>query len=95
VVFAEELGIYGGCVILDHGLGLHTLYGHLSSISAQVGDRVEQGQEIGRSGQTGLAGGDHLHFAILLRGVYVDPVEWWDGKWVREHVEQLLAAAKQ
>ncbi|MCU0669384.1 MAG: M23 family metallopeptidase [Myxococcota bacterium] len=95
VVFAEELGIYGGCVIIDHGLGLHTLYGHLSSISAQVGDVVEQGQEIGRSGQTGLAGGDHLHFAILLRGVYVDPVEWWDAKWVREHVESLLAAAKQ
>lgn len=95
VVFAEELGIYGGCVIIDHGLGLHTLYGHLSSISAQVGDVVEQGQEIGRSGQTGLAGGDHLHFAILLHGVYVDPVEWWDGKWVREHVEDLLAAARK
>jgi murein DD-endopeptidase MepM/ murein hydrolase activator NlpD len=95
VVFAEELGIYGGCVIIDHGMGLHTLYGHLSSISAQVGDVVEQGQEIGRSGQTGLAGGDHLHFAILLRGIYVDPVEWWDGKWVREHVEDLLAAARK
>lgn len=95
VVFAEELGIYGGCVILDHGLGLHTLYGHLSSIGVQVGDLVEQGQEIGRSGQTGLAGGDHLHFAILLHGVYVDPVEWWDAKWVREHVEDLLAAARK
>lgn len=95
VVFAEELGIYGGCVIIDHGLGLHTLYGHLSSIGVQVGDVVEQGQEIGRSGQTGLAGGDHLHFAILLHGVYVDPVEWWDAKWVREHVEGLLAAAQK
>lgn len=95
VVFAAELGIYGHCVIIDHGLGLHTLYGHLSSISVQVGDVVEQGQEIGHSGQTGLAGGDHLHFAVLLHGVYVDPVEWWDGKWVHEHVESLLTAAKQ
>ena len=95
VVFAGELGIYGNCVILDHGLGLNTLYGHLSNIDVRVGDIVEKGQTLGQSGQTGLAGGDHLHFGILLRGVYVDPVEWWDGKWVREHVEEPLAAAKK
>lgn len=95
VVFAEELGIYGNCVILDHGLGVHTLYGHLSNIDVREGDVVEKGQTLGQSGQTGLAGGDHLHFAVLLRGVYVDPVEWWDPKWVREHVEEPLAAARQ
>jgi len=95
VLFADELGIYGNCVILDHGLGLHTLYGHLSHIDVQPGDMVEKGQILGQSGQTGLAGGDHLHFGILLRGVYVDPVEWWDGKWVREHVEEPLAAARK
>jgi murein DD-endopeptidase MepM/ murein hydrolase activator NlpD len=92
VIFADELGIYGNCVILDHGLGLHSLYGHLSNIDVRVGDSVAKGQVLGQSGQTGLAGGDHLHFGILLRGVYVDPVEWWDPKWVREHVEDLLAA---
>ena len=95
VVHAGDLGIYGNCVILDHGLGLNTLYGHLSNIDVRVGDVVEKGQILGQSGQTGLAGGDHLHFAILLRGVYVDPVEWWDAKWVREHVEDPLAAARK
>jgi murein DD-endopeptidase MepM/ murein hydrolase activator NlpD len=95
VVFAGELGIYGNCVILDHGLGLNSLYGHLSNIDVRVGDVVEKGQVLGQSGQTGLAGGDHLHFGILLRGVYVDPVEWWDAKWVREHVEEPLAAARK
>lgn len=95
VLFADELGIYGNCVIVDHGLGLHTLYGHLSNIDVKVGDTVEKGQTLGQSGQTGLAGGDHLHFAILLRGVYVDPVEWWDPKWVREHALGPLAAASK
>jgi len=94
VLFADELGIYGNCVILDHGLGLNTLYGHMSHIDVKVGDTVEKGQTLGQSGQTGLAGGDHLHFAMLLRGVYVDPVEWWDPKWVREHALGPLAAAK-
>jgi murein DD-endopeptidase MepM/ murein hydrolase activator NlpD len=93
VVWAGELGIYGNCVIVDHGLGISTLYGHLSNIDVKVGDSVEKGQTLGQSGQTGLAGGDHLHFAILLRGVYVDPVEWWDPKWVREHALDLLATA--
>lgn len=90
VIYAEELGIYGNCVILDHGLGLQTLYGHLSNIDVRVGDVVEKGQVLGQSGQTGLAGGDHLHFGILLRGVYVDPVEWWDDKWLRERIEGPL-----
>jgi murein DD-endopeptidase MepM/ murein hydrolase activator NlpD len=93
VLFADELGIYGHCVVLDHGVGLVSLYGHLSSVDVEAGDVVEKGQVIGRSGQTGLAGGDHLHFAMMLHGVYVDPVEWWDAKWVREHVEEPLAAA--
>ena len=95
VVWAGELGIYGNCVILDHGLGINTLYGHLSNIDVAVGDMVEKGQTLGQSGQTGLAGGDHLHFAILLRGVYVDPVEWWDPKWVREHALGLLETARK
>ncbi|MEE3331081.1 MAG: M23 family metallopeptidase [Myxococcota bacterium] len=91
VVFVGENGIYGQLVMLDHGLGLTTLYGHLSSIGVSVGDKVLKGAELGRSGATGLAGGDHLHFAILVGHTYVDPVEWWDGKWVREHIEVRLA----
>jgi murein DD-endopeptidase MepM/ murein hydrolase activator NlpD len=68
IVFADFLGIFGNCVIVDHGLGLQSLYAHLSSIGVKVGDTVTQGQELGKSGTTGLAGGDHLHFTMLLGG---------------------------
>ena len=94
VVLADDLGIYGQCVIVDHGLGVHSLYAHLSNMSVAEGDTVAKGQELGRSGATGLAGGDHLHFAILVGGEYVDPVEWWDPKWVRSHVETRIADAR-
>ncbi len=90
VVLAENLGIYGDAVIIDHGLGIFSLYGHLSAITAQQGQQVQRGDVIGRTGETGLAGGDHLHFSIMLYGVHVDPVEWWDGKWIRDHVTAKL-----
>jgi murein DD-endopeptidase MepM/ murein hydrolase activator NlpD len=93
VLFAGPLGIYGNCVILDHGLGLTSLYGHLAQIDVQEGDGVEKRQPLGRSGDTGLAGGDHLHFAMLVGGAYVDPTEWWDAKWVEEKVKSRLGEA--
>jgi murein DD-endopeptidase MepM/ murein hydrolase activator NlpD len=70
-----------------------SLYGHLSRLDVAAGDRVTKGQPLGLSGATGLAGGDHLHFAILVGGTYVDPLEWWDPKWVRSNVDARLAAA--
>jgi murein DD-endopeptidase MepM/ murein hydrolase activator NlpD len=91
VLFAAPLGIYGDCVLIDHGMGITTLYGHLSRVDVKQGDSVTQGQTLGLSGQTGLAGGDHLHFAILVGDTYVDPVEWWDAKWVATHIEAQLA----
>jgi murein DD-endopeptidase MepM/ murein hydrolase activator NlpD len=90
VAFAGELGIYGNCVLVDHGLGLASLYGHLSRIDVARGDRVKKGGALGLSGATGLAGGDHLHFAILVGGTYVDPLEWWDPDWVQTHIEARL-----
>jgi murein DD-endopeptidase MepM/ murein hydrolase activator NlpD len=90
VAFSGELGIYGNCVLVDHGLGLASLYGHLSRIDVAQGDRVEKSGVLGLSGATGLAGGDHLHFAILVGGTYVDPLEWWDADWVRTHIEARL-----
>ena len=86
VVFAEMLGIYGNCIVLDHGYGLQSIYGHLSQIDVKAGDAVRKGQVMGRSGSTGLAGGDHLHFSMQLDGVQVNPVEWWDGHWIKDHV---------
>jgi hypothetical protein len=93
VVFAGELGIYGNCVLLDHGLGVGSLYGHLSRVDVEPGQEVARGETLGLSGATGLAGGDHLHFAILVGGVYVDPLEWWDPSWVQANVEARLAAS--
>jgi murein DD-endopeptidase MepM/ murein hydrolase activator NlpD len=86
VVLAEELGIYGNCVIIDHGMGVQSLYGHLSQIGVKAGDTVDKDQEIGRSGMTGLAGGDHLHFTMLVNGQMVNPMEWWDPHWVQDRV---------
>jgi len=90
VAFAGDLGIYGNAVILDHGLGLHTLYGHLSAIDVKVGDKVEQRQILGKTGETGLAGGDHLHYGVYLDGVAVLPVEWWDAKWIDDNISPKL-----
>jgi murein DD-endopeptidase MepM/ murein hydrolase activator NlpD len=86
VVFAGELGIYGNTVIVDHGLGIFTLYGHLSAIDVKAGDKLEKRQVVGKTGETGLAVGDHLHYATLLHGIPVLPVEWWDQKWIRDNV---------
>ena len=94
VVHAADLGIYGNCVVLDHGLGVQSLYGHLSSIGVKVGDKVEKGQEIGRSGQTGLAGGDHLHFTTLVGGEQVTPVDWWSTQWLQDRVLRKIAAVR-
>ncbi len=90
VVHAGYLGIYGNCVIIDHGMGLQSLYGHLSSIGTSVGQTVERGAEIGRSGTTGLAGGDHLHYTMLLQGQSINPVEWWDGHWIEDRIVRKL-----
>ena len=93
VVFADWLGIYGNCVIVDHGLGVHTLYAHLSSIDAKEGDAVKLGDVLGRSGMTGLAGGDHLHFTTLVNGEPVTPVDWWSKQWMEDRVRRKLREA--
>ena len=90
VAFAGDLGIYGSTVMLDHGLGLFTLYSHLSSIDVKEGDAVEQRHILGRTGETGLAAGDHLHYGVYLHGVAVLPVEWWDAKWIKDNIEPKL-----
>ena len=95
VIWAGYLGIYGHCVLVDHGLGLGSLYGHLSSLNTRAGDVVKKGQSLGRTGETGLAGGDHLHFTTLVQGVPVNPREWWDPKWVKEQVFDRLSPSQK
>jgi murein DD-endopeptidase MepM/ murein hydrolase activator NlpD len=93
VVHAGDLGIYGNCVVVDHGVGVQSLYGHLSSIDVKVGDKVDKGGRLGRSGMTGLAGGDHLHFTMLVGGQQVTPVDWWSAQWMQDRVLRKITAA--
>jgi murein DD-endopeptidase MepM/ murein hydrolase activator NlpD len=93
VIYAAPLGIYGNCVMLDHGLGVQSLYGHLSTIAVKDGDSVEKGQSMGKTGMTGLAAGDHLHFTMLVDGVMVSPVEWWDPHWMEDRVFRKIREA--
>ncbi len=93
VVLARYFGIYGNTVVVDHGYGLMSLYGHLSTLEVEPGQQVEKGQSLGRTGETGLAGGDHLHFTMLLQGKAVNPVEWWDEAWIRNRLKAKLGPA--
>lgn len=95
VLFAEYLGIFGNTLILDHGFGLQSLYAHLHSFQVKPGEAVRKGQLLGVSDSTGLAGGDHLHFTLLLAGVEVNPVEWWDPLWIEKHLLVRLPAPQQ
>jgi murein DD-endopeptidase MepM/ murein hydrolase activator NlpD len=90
VVYAASLGIYGNCIVVDHGFGLQTIYGHLSQIDVHEGDMVRRGQVMGHSGMTGMAGGDHIHFAMQLDGVQIDPKEWWDAHWIQDHIARRV-----
>jgi len=90
ILFAGDIGIYGNTVIIDHGQGLASLYAHMSAITVQEGQDIAKGAVIGKSGATGFAGGDHLHFSILINGIFVDPIEWWDSHWIHDNVELKL-----
>lgn len=92
VILADYLGIYGNTVILDHGQGISSLYSHLSQIGTTVGRLVEKDELIGRSGTSGMAGGDHLHFSILVHGIFVTPIEWWDQHWIDVNIKHIIDA---
>lgn len=91
VIYAAPLGIYGNCIVLDHGYGLQTIYGHLSQINVHEGDLVKRGEVMGLSGMTGMAGGDHIHFSMQLDGVQIDPKEFWDPHWIQDHIAKRVA----
>jgi hypothetical protein len=94
IVFAENLGIYGNTVVIDHGFGLFSMYAHLSHMDVNAGQAVNRGDIIGKTGMSGLAGGDHLHFSMLVYHTFVNPLEWWDPQWIRNNVQDNIAAIK-
>lgn len=95
VIFADRLGIYGLTIVLDHGQGISSVYGHLSSINVRLDQDVSKGDTIGYTGQTGLASGDHLHFGIMINGVFVNPIEWWDSHWIKDNITRKLALLEE
>lgn len=94
IVFADYLGIYGNMVLVDHGQGVFSLYSHLSQINVTPGDMADQKTVLGLTGTTGMAGGDHLHFSMLVHGVFVTPKEWWDQHWVEVTIEEPITDSK-
>lgn len=92
IVFADFLGIYGNTVVIDHGMGLFSMYAHLSHMGVAPGQMVAKGETIGNTGQTGLAAGDHLHFSILVHQTFVNPLEWWDGQWIENNITAKIDA---
>ena len=94
VVFADQLGIYGKTVIIDHGFGLFSMYSHLSNLNVNKEQIISKGDQIGHTGRTGLAGGDHLHFAMLIHHTFVNPIEWWDAAWIENNISGKMVAVK-
>ncbi|MBF0211469.1 MAG: M23 family metallopeptidase [Desulfamplus sp.] len=95
VIGVDDIGIFGKCVLIDHGFGLCSSYAHLSNISVKVGDMVKKGDIIGQTGLTGLAVGDHLHFGMSVDKTFVNPVEWWDSLWIKNNIELKINEVKQ
>jgi murein DD-endopeptidase MepM/ murein hydrolase activator NlpD len=95
VIYADRLGLFGNCVIIDHGYSLQSLYGHMSKILVKVGNRVSKEQEIGISGSTGMAFGDHVHFSMMIAGIQVDPKEWWDEHWIHDRILSKIGSGEQ
>jgi murein DD-endopeptidase MepM/ murein hydrolase activator NlpD len=94
VVFTGPIGIYGKTVIIDHGFGLFSMYSHLSVSNVQEGQSIAKNEIIGRTGTTGLAGGDHLHFSMLVQATFVDPHEWWDAAWIKNNITSKIQDVK-
>ena len=95
VVFADYNGLYGNMPLIDHGLGLYTLYGHCSSLMVSKGDEVTPGEVIAKSGKSGYAMGDHLHFGVLVQGIEVRPAEWMDRKWIKLNITDVIKLSKK
>ncbi len=93
VIFTGPLGIYGNTVMVDHGCGLISMYSHLSTIETEVTREVKKGEILGYTGSTGLSRGDHLHFSMLVHGVFVNPIEWWDEHWIKDTIEKKMESS--
>ena len=95
VIFKNYLGLYGNSIIIDHGMGLSTLYAHTSSQHVDFGEDIGKNKKIASTGSTGAVFGDHLHFGVLIQGVEVNPIEWMDSNWIKLRITNILNKAKK
>jgi murein DD-endopeptidase MepM/ murein hydrolase activator NlpD len=95
IIFADSIGTYGNLVAIDHGLGLVSLYGHLSAARVKRGDQVKAGQVIGVAGRSGFSRNSNLFFQVRVHGIPVDPTEWSDRNWFYAHVNAKIDEVKQ
>lgn len=89
------MGIYGNTIIIDHKMGLATLYAHTSVSKVNAGDEVQANQMIAKTGSTGAVLGDHLHFGVLVQGIEVNPLEWMDKNWIKTRITDILDESKK
>lgn len=95
VVFCGELGPLGTSVILDHGFGLSSLYGNLSECISREGTLANANDVIGKSGRSGLNHFSGVHFEVRVQGLPVNPEEWWDRRWIRDHLDKKVEKVKR
>jgi murein DD-endopeptidase MepM/ murein hydrolase activator NlpD len=95
VVYTEYNGLYGNMPMIDHGLGLYTIYGHCSSVNVTTGEEIAPKTDIAHTGKSGYAMGDHLHFGVLVQGVEVRPEEWMDTQWIKLNIYDVINESKK
>lgn len=95
VIFNDYLGIYGNTIIIDHKLGLQTLYAHTSKSYVNLSDEVSRNTKIANTGSTGAVFGDHLHLGVLVQGIEVNPLEWMDKNWIKTRIQDVIREAKK
>lgn len=94
VVLNEFVGINGKSIVVHHGLGLATLYSHLTTSDVALGDVLGANVKIANTGNTGLSLGDHLHFGVLVQGYEVWNAEWMDANWITLNITNVINKAK-
>lgn len=95
VIASKYIGIYGNTIIVDHKMGLSSLYAHTSIAKINVGDEINANQVIAKTGTSGAVLGDHLHFGVLVQGIEVNPLEWMDKNWIKTRITDVLDSAKK
>lgn len=94
IVMKANIGIFGNTIIIDHGFGLFSMYSHLTSMDVEKQQIVSKGDIIGRTGNTGLAGGDHLHYGMFIHTSFINPLEWWDAMWIKHNITDKIDRVK-